>query len=320
VKRNAADGLFTKPSNFMGAEMNRKCLSRVLMAGLLGVILISPAWAGQVVTNDVRSWAKKVLAEEKALPTVAARNTLAVLYFQNRTGQSELDPLQKGLTLMLITDLSSVKGLQIVERIKLQALVEEMGLGASGLVESNTAPRVGKLLGVQWLIGGDILEKKLEQLRIQAQTLDVPASQILGQPLMEGKLAELFRLEKDLLFDILKLIKIEVKPEEESALRKLCTNNLRAFTELVQGIEASDRGNYDQAADNYQKALRGDPNICLAKGAWEELKGLGLIPGKKGSREMLQSLRDRTSLTDQLSPEDAIKRERTPKDLRGPNR
>jgi curli biogenesis system outer membrane secretion channel CsgG len=62
---------------------------------------------------------------------------------------------------MLITDLSEVKGLQIVERIKLQALVEEMGLGASGLVEANTAPRVGKLLGAQWLIGGDILDGKL---------------------------------------------------------------------------------------------------------------------------------------------------------------
>ena len=102
--------------------MNGKWLSRVLILGLFGVVLISPAWAGQVVTKDARSWAKKVLAEEKALSTVAARNTLAVLYFQNRTGQSSLDPLQKGLTLMLITDLSAVKGLQIVERIKLQAL------------------------------------------------------------------------------------------------------------------------------------------------------------------------------------------------------
>ena len=300
--------------------MNRKWLSRVLIVGLLGIVLISPAWAGQVVTKDVRSWAKKVLAEEKALPTVAARNTLAVLYFQNRTGQSGLDPLQKGLTLMLITDLSAVKGLQIVERIKMQALVEEMGLGASGLVESNTAPRVGKLLGVQWLIGGDILESKLEQLRIQAKTLDVPTSQILGQPMTEGKLTELFRLEKDLLFDIIKVLKIEVKPEEESALRKLCTHNLSAFMELVQGMEASDRGNYDQAAAYYEKALQRDPNVCAAKEAWEELKGLGLITGKKRSRELLRSLREDTSLTDQLSPEDATKRERTPKDVRGPNR
>ena len=72
------------------------------------------SWAGQVITEDARLWARKVLKEEKTLQTVEGKNTLAVLYFQNMTGKMELDPLQKGLTLMLITDLSGVKDLQLL--------------------------------------------------------------------------------------------------------------------------------------------------------------------------------------------------------------
>src|SRR5439155_67793 len=53
-----------------------------------------------------------------ATPAAAAR-TLAVSYFDNNTGKPEYDPLAKGLADMLITDLSAISSLQIVEREKL---------------------------------------------------------------------------------------------------------------------------------------------------------------------------------------------------------
>ncbi|MBE9580499.1 MAG: hypothetical protein IMF18_02650 [Proteobacteria bacterium] len=81
-----------------------------------------------MVTEEVRSWAKEALEQEKALKTISAPNTVAILYFYNKTEWSNLDLLQKGLTIMLITDLSKVEEIQIVERVKLQALVEELDL------------------------------------------------------------------------------------------------------------------------------------------------------------------------------------------------
>ena len=49
--------------------------------------------------------------------------TVAVLYFDNNSPNREYDVLQKGLADMLVTDLSQVESLQVVEREKLQALV-----------------------------------------------------------------------------------------------------------------------------------------------------------------------------------------------------
>jgi TolB-like protein len=213
---------------------------------------------------------------------------------------------------MLITDLSKVKSFQVLERARFQALVEELGLGASGLVEPNSAPRVGRLLGAYWLIGGIISAWKGNQIRIQSDPLEVPTQKILGQPYSEGDLSDLFRMEKDLLFEITKLLKIEVTPEEEKELRKPCSTNIKALLALFKGIDASDRKNYKQAAEFYEKALKEDSNICTANGALNELKNLGLIGGNKKSSDLLHSLRDRSSLTDQLTPEDATKRERTP--------
>ncbi|MCJ7704753.1 MAG: hypothetical protein MUO28_04350 [Desulfobacterales bacterium] len=293
----------------------KKSMYHIVGMFLLVLIpLVSPLWAGEVVTQNIKQWAKKALEEEKALKIAPTRNTLAVPYFQNKTGQSDLDPLQKGIALMLMTDFSKIKGYQVVERVRLQALVEELGLGTSGLVAPETAPRVGRLLGVQWLVGGTVSKGQTSQIKIQSLPLDVPGQKILGEPAAEGSLTDLFRIEKDLLFEIIKLLKIEVTPQEQEELRKPCSVNLRALMNLFKGIQASDLQDYEKAAQFYEKALEEDTMICSAREALQELQTLGLIDSKKRSRDMLRSLRDRGSLTDQLSPEDATKRSRTPKD------
>jgi TolB-like protein len=282
------------------------------------VLLSAPSWAGQVVTQEVKAWAQKAVQEEKVLKAPPARNTLAVLYFKNQTGQPEIDPLQKGIALLLITDLSKIKGLQVVERVQLQALAEELGLGASGLVDPDTAPRVGRLLGVRWIAGGEILRGKVDELRIQSSPLEVATQEILGQPFSEGQFRELFRIEKELLFDLIKLLRVEVTPAEQEDLRRPCSTNLQALMALFRAITASDRKEYARAAEFYETALREDERICVARRALEELRSLGLIAGAKKSRELLRSLRDQTSFTDQLPPEEANKREKTPKDIPTP--
>ena len=280
---------------------------------ILCLFITSSSWAGQVVTQDIRGWAKKVLEEEKTLQALEGKNTVAVLYFQNKTNQSDLDPLQKGLTLMLITDLSKVGGLQVIERVRLQALIEEMGLGTTGLVAPGAAPRVGRLLGAQWIVGGEILKGPADQLNLQSNPLEVLTQKILGQLMTGGPLEEVFRMEKDLLFEIVKLLKIDVRPIEHE-LRKPCSTNLRALMALFRAIDASDQKNYESAAEFYEKALKEDPAICIAKEALKELERLKLVPTTKRSPSLLRSLREGTSLNDQLTPTPETKREVRPPD------
>jgi TolB-like protein len=241
----------------------RKLLILIILA-FFSTASFGNAWGGQVVTDEAKAWAKQALEQEKALKAAMAPNAVAVLYFINLTKQPDLDPLQKGIAVMLITDLAKVKSLAVVERIRLQALAEEMKLGVSGLVEENSVPRMGKLLGAHWLVGGNIQGGSLQ---LKSNILDVSAAQITGQSAVEGNLEELLRMEKDLVFEIIKLLKIEPTSQEETALKKPMTNNIKALLDFFRGIVMSDLGNYEEAAKYYQSALKADPGFGAAKDA-----------------------------------------------------
>ncbi len=293
---------------------NQKLLVVVILA-FVATAAFSPAWGRQVVTDDDRSWAKQAVAQEKALKTVAAANTVGVLYFFNRTGQPDLDPLQKGLTVMLITDLAKVKSLTVVERVRLQALAEELKLGVAGLVSENTAPRMGRLLGAQWLVGGNFLGGKPSPLQIKSSVLDVPTSQVTGQADAEGVLEEFLRMEKDLVLGIIKFLKIVPTPQEEIELKKPLTVNVKALFDFSKCIDLSDRKAYEEASKACESAIKQDANFGLARNTLDELRGM-LAPGGDKSINLLRSLRDQTSLTNQLTPHDSTKRQVQPDDVK----
>jgi TolB-like protein len=272
---------------------------------LLWAFLVPRADAGQLVSPADREWAKKVVAEEKSLSAPAGRNTVAVLYFNNGTGDPSLDPMRKGIPLLLVTDLSGVPGLSVIERTRLQALTEETALGASGLVEAGTAPRVGKLLGARWLVGGEIGREKPTRIDLTSNVADVPAGTTTGKTSSGGEIERLFEVEKELLFGVLKLIDVKVTPEEEQRLRKPCSKSVTALTALFLGVDAGDRGDLDRAEGYYRKALQVDPGVCIASDALKEIETVRSSAGRR-SRQILKTLREGTTLTDSLTTKEPL--------------
>ncbi|MFA6147140.1 MAG: CsgG/HfaB family protein [bacterium] len=279
--------------------------------------LLPRADAGQLVSPADREWAKKAVAEEKSLSAPAGKNTIAVLYFRNGTGDPALDPMRKGIPLLLITDLSGVPGLSVIERTRLQALTEETSLGASGLVEAGTAPRVGKLLGARWLVGGEIGREKPTRIDLTSNVADVPAGATSGKTSSGGEIEQLFEVEKDLLFGVLKLVDVKVTPEEEQRLRKPCSKSATALAALFLGVDAGDRGEFDKAEEYYRKALQVDPGVCIASDALKEIEAARASGAGKRSRQLLKTLRDGTTLTDSLTTKDPLFRGGKPLDIPG---
>jgi TolB-like protein len=265
---------------------------------MLFILQSSQVQAGQVVTKSDKEWAQQVLEQEKYREPVYSPNTVAVLSFRNTTGKDTLDPLQKGLAFLLMTDLSQLEKIQLVERVKLQALVEELNLGTSGLVSEDYAPRVGRLLGASYLVGGDILPAQATDLQVKSSLLEVKDANVLGQPEARGKLEEIFGMEKKILFELIDLLKIALTAEQRSKLEKPFTTNLDAFLNFINGIESSDRGNYSDAASYYQRAINKDPHMQPAWDALSELESLGLVTYTNRSQIMLRNLEKSTSTTD----------------------
>src|SRR4030042_4222032 len=102
----------------------------------------------QLIEKQMEADAKTALAQEKMIEVWSIQDTsLAVTYFRNMGGRKDLDPIQKGLAEMVITDLSRLKRLKVIERLRMQKLFEEMGLGTSGVINESSAPRAARLMG-----------------------------------------------------------------------------------------------------------------------------------------------------------------------------
>ncbi|WLE99116.1 MAG: CsgG/HfaB family protein [Candidatus Electrothrix communis] len=250
---------------------------RLTSMTLIWLYCTAVAQAGQVITQEERAWARQILTQEKALGTINTPNSLAVMYFNNRSGRARLTPLQKGLAVMLMTDLSKVEQIQVVERTKLQALLDEMELGASGLMDAETAPEVGLLLRANYVTGGDILQGTTKELEISSSVFDVPLDKFTPQEPAAGTVDELFKLEKKVLFNIIDHMHIALSPQKKAELERPLSTNTAALLALFAGIDYSDRGLYLRAANMYEQALIEDPGLKMAQNALLELKGMGLV-------------------------------------------
>jgi len=94
-------------------------------------------------------------------PYNGPKKRIAVLKFDNKVSKRWWDRswnIEDGLTEMLITELMKTNRFVVVERGSLNDVISEQDLGASGRVRSETAARVGELLGAQVLVKGAVTE------------------------------------------------------------------------------------------------------------------------------------------------------------------
>lgn len=74
-------------------------------------------------------------------------------------------PLSRGLTAMITSALVKAGGVEVIERAQLDSLLKEHNLSAQGILDPATAQQVGKVLGVDYIIGGKISEFGVKEHR-----------------------------------------------------------------------------------------------------------------------------------------------------------
>ncbi|HPI72842.1 MAG TPA: CsgG/HfaB family protein [bacterium] len=234
-----------------------------------------------LVQKQMETQIKALLQTESAIDVAAIPDhSVAVLYFVNSSGNAEIDPLQKGLTEMLITDLSQVKALTVVERARLQQLMEEMGLGMSGLIREDTAPRLGKLLGAARVVHGAITGLADRNLRIDVSLADLKKADRIAPGSIQGTLLEFYQLEKDLAFAVIEGLQVPLSREERDAIQRIPTKNLLAFLAFCRGLDEQDLGHWDAARREFNDAVAQDPGFQLAAVQLERVNALSsFTPG-----------------------------------------
>ena len=214
--------------------------------GLFAVTLLSPSG---VLAQDTRA-------------------TVAVMYFTNSAlvNHSEYEPLSKGIAEMLITELAASPALQVVERDRLQKLLEEQDLKSAGKVDQETAVQLGKILGARHMLMGGFVIDPRQNMRLDLRAVDVETSRVEYVETVSGKAEYLLSLISTLGAKVnsrLKLPPIRTAHRTEGKTSK--SDQLRAVMLLSRALNEEDRGNVSGAIKLYREALGVYPQYDRAK-------------------------------------------------------
>ena len=196
--------------------------------------------------------------------------TVAVLPLRFSGADSTLKPLERGMADLLTTDLARSSQLTLVERSRMQALLDEIKLQQTGATDAASNVRAGKLVRAGRLVQGAILQVDGTNLRVDAAVVDVPTSQIQGSAQATDQLEQVFNLEKKLALDLFTQLGVTLTVAERQQIEQRPTRSMQAFLAYSRGLTAEDEGRYDDASRFFNEAVRLDPGFSAAQAKSQE--------------------------------------------------
>jgi TolB-like protein len=211
-----------------------------------------------------------VLPARAAAQETAAKPTVAVLYFTNGAiGKAEdYAPLSKGLAEMLITELSGNANIRVVERDRIQSLLEEQNLAAGGRIDQATAVRSGKILGALHLLMGTFVIDPKERMRLDVRAINTETSELEYATTVNGKADNMLELLTQLASKVnagLKLPDVPTEFQRGASVGAKGPNQLRSMMLLSRALEQQDRKNTPAAIALYKESLQANPENARAK-------------------------------------------------------
>lgn len=214
---------------------------------------------------EVVAAAKQAVANEAALSqTPSDRRTIAVPPFKfSGPEQETYAPLERGFAELMITDLSRSSQLTVVERDRMQAIADEIRLGASDRVDAASAVRAGKLIRAGRLVNGSMVQAG-PQLTVESNVIDVNTGELAAPVAVTNQLDNIFAMQKQLVFQVFTQLGVELTPAERQLVDRQATTNLDAFLAYSRGLLAADDGRFEDAARFFQQARTLDPGFGAA--------------------------------------------------------
>jgi len=212
-----------------------------------------------------------------------SKPTVAVLPFTNSAlgkTNEDLAPLSKGLSDLLTSALAANTGIRVVERDRIQAVLEEQKLSTDGKVDNATAVKVGKIVGAHHMIAGVfVTELKSGTMRITARVFNTETSELerLMNGDVTGKTDAILPLIDKLAANLNKELKLPEIPapareEHAASAKKQEKVPFQAVMLYSRALDEKDHGNKEKAVSLFNQAIKAFPEYEAPKA---ELKKLG---------------------------------------------
>jgi serine/threonine protein kinase/tetratricopeptide (TPR) repeat protein len=189
----------------------------------------------------------------------ATEKSVAVLYFENLSGQKEDEYFRDGITEDIITELSKIKTLKIFPRPTILPFRDK----------PVTAQQVGRELSAAFVLGGS-LRRAGPRLRINAQLMDAHTDFPVWSERYDREMADVFELQDEIARKIAEALRVTLSPQEQQALAAKPTENLQAYDLYLRGKSFArrvTRQDTEFALQMFESAASMDPGFALAHAA-----------------------------------------------------
>jgi adenylate cyclase len=191
-----------------------------------------------------------------ARPEQMERPSIAVLPFNNMSGDPEQEYFSDGITEDIITDLSNVSGLFVVAR--------NTAFTYKG--KPVKVQQVGQELGVAFILEGSV-RKAGSRVRVTGQLISSKDGGHVWAKRYDRDLTDIFAIQDEITHAIVEQLKVKLLPQERKVIGQTPTDSVEAYTYYLRGRQFLHRGsksNYELARRMFAKALELDPLYARA--------------------------------------------------------
>ena len=179
--------------------------------------------------------------QEQAKLSLPDKPSIAVLPFQNMSGDSEQDHFADGTVEEIITSLSRFSRLFVIAR--------NSSFAYKG--RSVDVKQVGRELGVRYVLEGSV-RKAGTQVRITSQLIDASSGGHLWANRFDGSVADIFDLQDEVALGVVSAVTPRVEQAEIERAKRKPTHSLDAYDYFLRGMASY----YQRSREAIDEALR----------------------------------------------------------------
>jgi len=215
-------------------------------------------------------------------PSSESITSIAVLPFENGTGDADVEYLCDGLTESLINTLSQIPDLKVISNRSTRAYKD-----------SDDDPQaIGRALDVQALLMGRLAQRGA-QLAVSAELVDVTDSHQLWGGRFNREQGDVLTIEEELTRTIAETLKIKLTEDTERQLDRRYAVDPEAHRLYLQGRQFSigSATEMNKAVDYFQQAIAKDPGYAQPYAALADVYTTLAYHGVMGRAEALEKSR-----------------------------
>jgi serine/threonine-protein kinase len=240
----------------------------------VGVMLVLAAILVGFNVETLRNRPKKTNGTTEAL------TRLAVLPFENLTGNPEQDYFSDGLTEEMIAQLSRLNPQRLSVIARTSAMQYKKG--------NKPINQIGCELGVDYILTGSA-RSDAGRVRVTAELIQVRDQTQLWSQSYDRELAGILTLQGDVARRIAGSLALALLPAPQSRSRQVNPDAYDAYLKGAAQLNLGGPQGFDTAMRYFEAALKADPNNALAYAGiartWGARMGIGLVsPGEGAAR------------------------------------